>query len=799
MTNVDTKKFALALAAAEKEKEVINILRKAGYWDTDAAWCEYGNDPMNYSTIGNQQHIADSALVEKLVNSVDAVLMLKCLKQGINPSSSNAPQTIAEAQEYFGVYNGKLSSIDGDQRADLANNILLVATGSRSRPSFSIIDKGEGQSPKRIPETILSLTKNNKTKIPFVQGKFGMGGSGVLRFCSPTNNILLVISKRNHEIDAKTDEKIYGTDKTRDLWGVTVVRREDPKDGEKNSHYTYLAPKGGILSLEEDELRLLPGPYPETLHNSLKSGTFIKLYEYDIGPRLKTLITFNLYYRLSLLMPDVALPIRLIERRKGYEAHSHATTLAGLSVRLDEDKSKNLEPEFQTPSTGEMTVEGQKLDYSIYVFKKAKKENYAKREGVVFSINGQAHGFLTKEFFDRKKVGMAYLSDSILVTIDCSETYSRVQERLFMPSRDRLASTPIRYSIERELEGIIKIHSGLRELQNRRRREAIENNLQDSKPLVDVLENIIKKSPTLAALLIRGKQISNPFNMESVASQEKFKGKEFPTYFKSVKEFTEKKPKHCPINHEFRVQYETDAKNNYFHRDKDPGKLTLEIADESIQDYSLNLWNGLATLTIRIPANAKVGETLCFRTKVSDSRLIVPFNNEFCIILEQKSTTNGSGGKRKSPPSEKRGKDRQKESYLDMPNVVDIRQKDWKDENYRDFHFNQKSALKVKLLRDGGYDFFINIDNLYLKNEIKSETQTDEKILEARYRYGMVLIGISILHFEENRQKSQGEANDNDPNGNGLSIYDQVSQLTEAVSPTLLPMIAALGSSEFEA
>jgi hypothetical protein len=66
-----------------------------------------------------------------------------------------------------------------------------------------------------------------------------------------------------------------------------------------------------------------------------------------------------------------------------------------------------------------MSVEGQKFDYSIYVFKAGKKENYAKSEGAVFSINGQAHGFLSKAFFERKAVGMSYLADSILVKIDC--------------------------------------------------------------------------------------------------------------------------------------------------------------------------------------------------------------------------------------------------------------------------------------------------------------------------------------------------------------------------------------------
>lgn len=788
MKNDDIKKFALALAEADSEKEVVNILKKSGFWDNDAAWREYGDNPINYSTIGNQQSSPDNALVEKLVNSVDAVLMRECLRRGIKPDSKDAPQSIAEAQkEFFGIYNGKLSSIDERQRTALAENILLVATGSKTNPSFSIIDRGEGQTPKRIPETLLSLTKDNKIKIPFVQGKFGMGGSGVLRFCSSEHKLQLLISKRDTKIDSQDD--------TKDFWGVTVIRREDPKEGMRSSHYTYLAPSGKILAFSADKLKLLPGTYPEIFDGYLESGTFIKLYEYEIGSSLRSFIGFDLYYRLALLMPDVALPIRMFERRS-YKAHTHDKTLAGLSVRLDEDKSENLEIEFQTPSTGEMTVEGQKLDYSIYVFKKGKKENYAKSEGVVFSINGQTHGFLPKAFFERKAVGMSYLSDSILVTIDCSKISRRKQEELFMPSRDRLAETTFRFSIEKELEDIIKNHSGLRDLQNRRRKEAIENKLQDSKPLADVLENIIKKSPTLTNLFLKGVRIKNPFAMEGAAKQEEYKGREFPTYFNPVKNYSKSNPKSCHINHKFRIQYETDAENNYFNRDKDPGELTLKLNGEATRDYSLNLWNGLATLTISIPEGAKVGDILCFETKVNDINKIEPFTNQFCIQVAEEQEMGGSNGTRKRPPSKKEGEDRQRESYLDIPNVVDIRKEDWHKEDYKEFGFNEFSALKIRSAgENNGYDFFINMDNSYLKTEMKGDTKTDPAILEARYRYGMVLVGISILDFEENRHKDKKNTKTEE---NGPSVYDKISMLTEAIAPTLLPMIASLGSSEFE-
>ncbi|MBC6497081.1 MAG: hypothetical protein GDA54_01995 [Alphaproteobacteria bacterium GM7ARS4] len=324
--------------------------------------------------------------------------MRECLKRNINPKGGKAPPTIAEAQKrFFGIYNGKLSSIDSKQRAALAGNIALVATGGNTKPSLSIIDMGEGQSPQRMPETILSLTKSNKLDIPFVQGKFGMGGSGVLRFCGSDHNLSLVISRRHRDIPANLDRTLYGEDTTRDLWGVTIIRREDPKGGERSSRYTYLAPHGKILSFRADELKLMPGAYPEAYGKPLVSDTFVRLYEYNVGAKLRSAIHTRLMWRLAFFMPDIAVPAKVFERRpprgntlKGKS--SYQSILAGLRARLDDDKMENLEPGSEWPGTGSFTAEDQQFRYAIYVFKPDKKKGYtgdAKRDGIVFSVHGQ--------------------------------------------------------------------------------------------------------------------------------------------------------------------------------------------------------------------------------------------------------------------------------------------------------------------------------------------------------------------------------------------------------------------------
>src|SRR5262245_10867057 len=169
----------LKFIKAETEEEVDEILQEAGFFEHDTAnWHPLGDDDNNWSTVGNQNTNPTGALVEKLINCIDAMLIARCWKANINPESDRAPKTMADAaRDFFGVKNGRLDSITPGDRTTLADNIHFVATGGKSNPNYLIIDRGEGQSPQRFPSTFLSLRGKNKYAIPFVQGINNCGGS----------------------------------------------------------------------------------------------------------------------------------------------------------------------------------------------------------------------------------------------------------------------------------------------------------------------------------------------------------------------------------------------------------------------------------------------------------------------------------------------------------------------------------------------------------------------------------------------------------------------------------------------
>jgi hypothetical protein len=264
------KKICLALIKADTEDEVVSILQQAGLWDDGNSWRYYGGYENNYNTIGNQQSRPEAALVEKIINAVDARLMNEALVRGIDPEGENAPTSVREAvAEFFDENLKKGSKTAGlvrewpdSKRTEVARGIAVFTTGKMPRegyPCVNIVDYGEGQAPDDFDETFLSLTRSNKVRIPFVQGKYNMGGTGVLKFCG-TRNLQLLVSRRNPDI---ADREKHEKDSCK--WGYTIVRREDPSGGRRNSVYTYLAPVAsalgngrGVLRFESDSLALFP-------------------------------------------------------------------------------------------------------------------------------------------------------------------------------------------------------------------------------------------------------------------------------------------------------------------------------------------------------------------------------------------------------------------------------------------------------------------------------------------------------------------------------------------------------------
>ena len=790
-----TEQLCMDLLHADTEEEVIRLLADHGYWDNPNVWRVFGNKGDNFSIIGNQSSSAEGALVEKLVNSVDAVLMGECLSAGIQPNSAHAPQSISEAVAQFFFDDrsrantlGHISHWPIRMRRDLSSRITLAATGGNQNPSFTVVDAGEGQTPDSMPDTLLSLDKQNKVDVHFVQGKFNMGGTGALRFCG-TNNLQLVISRRNPAIQSNGMAEPASTQ-----WGFTVVRRENPTRSKRVSTYTYLAPQpnGSVLRLDSDVLPLFPQGNSAYARDAAW-GTAIKLYEYKLKGRSNIIRRDGLLNKIDILLPGVALPIRLHECRN-YRGHygSFDTTLTGLGVRLSEDRSENLEPGFPTSSA--FTIREQPMTAEVYAFKRGKAATYRNDEGVIFAVNGQTHGNLPKRFFSRKFVGMNSLEDSIFVVVDCTHVDGRTREDLFMNSRDRMEQGEFLRAIEDELASIIKDNQLLRELREQRRREDVEAKLQDSKPFQHILASIIRKSPSLAHLLGQVGPLSDPFKSRRVNQTKAFMGETHPSFFHfKDMDYGNELLRTTATNFRSRIMFETDVVNDYFTRGEYPGKYELRSRDDGLQltglpDHNLNLNNGVATLNLALPSSAKIGDIYKYQLVVDDDTIVEPFVNQFVVSVGPYQEPSGGDSRPRHQPDERNNSNGDEPQGLAIPVPTLVYEPDWDR-----YGFDRESALKAEYHPTdddgdaGSYEYFINMDNIHLKTELKG-TKENPEIVKSRWKFGMVLVAMALLNQSDRKLE-----NDDVP-----TPTEDVFRITATIAPVLLPLIEHLGGLSLE-
>lgn len=778
----------------DDEADVIEALQQAEYWDNREYWRDFGDNENNFSTAGAQQSDATAAFVEKLINSIDARLMNAVQIAGIDPKSPDAPQSVQKAVAKYlisGDKHGVIRNWTKKEQEEHAAKIAVLATGSKDKPSFTIVDQGEGQTPSNIPDTFMSLNKSNKLNIPFVQGKFNMGGTGVFRFCGE-RSIQLLITRRNPKlVDQWNSDDL--------MWGFTVVRRDPPRGSERSSVFRYLAPidegleNRGVLRFLADELPLFPiqgEPYTQ----DTEYGSLIKLYNYKVRQKSDILVRSGLRNAVDIRLPSPALPIRFHECRN-YQRFAKSEVLVGLLLKLQNKQDEQLEYGF--PIHSSLTVGGQKFNLSVYGFKLKQAVSYfSASDGVLFSVNGQTHGKLARRFFRTKRVRLDYVANSLLVHVDCSEIDAQHQEELFMNSRDRLADSPFRRNLETRIEEYLGSNEKLKRFAESRREELLKEKTKDDKSFGDIMSKIIEKSPSLAKLLAKGNRIFDPTEIRPrPEGQGTFESRQFPTYFR----FRRKREgtilhRQCEQGRASRIVFDTDADNDYFFRAKDEGKSKLVcILKESgerknITNQSIDIADGTATLKVTLPEDIQAGETVSVCLEVSDVTQTEPFINVAEIDVIPRQEHPPSPPSPPSPPTSPGGNasgdGKNKFPSIDLPRAPWLKEDEWESQTASKFDKKSAVAITARPNEQGHplYDFFLNEDNIFLNNELRKSDKTADLIKE-QYRIGMVLVAMALI---------KNSPDDED----GADLENTVAKTTEALAMMIVPIIRDISSIE---
>lgn len=565
---------------AATENEVEKIIKQYKNEFADENWKPLGGNSSNYSIVKNQQANPIAALIEKITNSIDAILTKKCLQAGIDPKSSEAPRSINEAvEQFFPDKNWDLDSF----RREQAKDIQIIADGPTKDTSVIIYDNGEGQHPDDFETSFLSLISGNKKNIHFVQGKYNMGGSGALVFCGK-KRFQLIASKK---YDGTGD------------FGFTLIREHPLTEAEqyesKETWYEYWTLGGVIPRFSIDDINL------NLFDRRFKTGSIIKMYSYQF-PLGYSGFAQELNQSINEYLFKPALPVYTVDSKKRYPNNKILELdLFGLQRRLDKESEKDgyvedyFSEDFNTALFGKSKV-------TAYLFKSKYKDQDAKKTkdnirrrffkndmAVVFSLNGQVHGHFTSEFITRS-LKLNLLKNHLLIHADCTEMKYEFRKELFMASRDRLKNgeetKALRAFLAKELS---KKDSALVEIE-KYRKDSISADSSDTKEL---LKSFTKNLPMDSELM---KLLNQTFKLDQVADKPKkpqksgnkkdqkpkepFRGERFPTQF-NIKGSSKDGVTviNIPRGSEKTIQFDTDVENHYFDRVDEPGELQLGLVN----------------------------------------------------------------------------------------------------------------------------------------------------------------------------------------------------------------------------
>ena len=760
---MNDKQLLLDLLECEYEIEAIGLLQKHGLFIEPAAkrWVALGNMPNNQSVVHAQQSTPAAALVEKFTNGLDAILLRRCKAQGIDPRSVSAPGNMGKAvNKWFGDLSEKPQA---EIRALAEENLVLYATGSKQRPCLSIYDAGEGQLPENFSKTFCSLVYGSeegsyKGAVPFVQGRFNMGGTGVLPFCGDDRKMQLIVSRVPSDVEKAPHE-----------WGFTVCcffpSRQSPS-------WKYLVGEDGkILTAGAEPLGLVPklgarsGEVCKPRERLVPHGTLIKMYDYK-APRSN--ICGELFRKLEEYLLRPMMPLRLVECRPEYKANVMQNTVWDRFAAW-EAKGK-FEPGFEEGASIQIKLStGETVPAEVRVFKMedgAAEDADHPQTGLRAVINGQAHARRDTQFFKGAKVDKEHIGGSMLVTLDCSDLGQTSRNALFMSNRETFRDDPLLTELFRKLQNELKYHEGLIALDKKRYQDKIASATTDDDG-VNALEELLSTDPALADMFgsmtagrVAAKTIAAAVAGLTVTGEaEKFVGTNFPSFFKR-KDGSASVEVELPQNDEARCSFITDVKNNYFSRAKHKGKCEFK----GLMEPTFRLFNGRLTFTFHADKLKKPVGT------VFDTEVTIFDAGHGPWKLAIKVTVVAPREKKETEP--KTPKPPMVDAAPSRPDIVDVH--------------NGPEAPPITVEKPPGttrLQLQVNVDSRLLEEAQLLRPPEDAAAVEFVFKYGLALIAMGLLDSAKNTSEWMTDE---------VGCRDRISKAAAGVGRVIVPLCLTL-------
>ena len=779
MKDEQSHKIALALLKAVSAEDVNEVINSEPLFGVPGNWTPYGGSSKNWDRVGSQTSEAVGALGELIINSIDAILVKHAKNNNIDERSEQAPQSMVDAvkmfysESYPDMKEGKISTLKASDRAKLATESVLIGIKrvrkSHKYPSYTIVDFGEGQNSGDFPDTFLSLGEKNKEGIPFVQGRFNMGSTGSITFCTQgdirNKHYKLIMSRRS----------LKNSDGN---WGWTLIRIREAKPGENLPVVEYFAPNGDIPKFSCNKVEAFG-------HSDIgiikDGGTIVKLYEYDIGPSARN-VDFGLYYALTTNLLECALPIRIYDfdaEKRRDKSNLRAEGIAdrtfyGMPLIGFADNEKDDDYDLSTflVSTWNHDFLG-KIEILATGVKKLpdhmKEKNYPHR--IFYTVNGQTQAKERASFF--RTCNLDDLRAHLIVQVDCTAMNNTAKSSIFKPDRERISGNNISRELRDHVKNALKENSELegyvQQIRNRRATDLIEENEEGK----ELWESLIKSDPEIGKLFGMGGDFGSSPSENRGRGANKFIGEEFPTFLNITHPNGDL---NVPINTYRYIVCDTDADNRYLGRHKDKGTFWWDGDTKKII-YNTSLNNGTLRIRVNPSSETKIGDSVCVSFGFSDSNpnrsqpLKASVTVRFCEAEQKQSRKSGSAS----------GTGPGTTQAFSRPKIDFVGKDEWDTYGFDD----ESGAVCRYEGKNKKYHIYVNADNKYLQRELKNEREESKRtLIREWFKLGVAILTLSMY------KKFDDKTEDDD------SWEENIKQASSAVSAHVVTLIRRLGGNK---
>jgi hypothetical protein len=753
------------LLDAESEAAVQAVIDDIPEMHDGKNWRPLDGRETNFNVTSNQASDGGKALTELMTNMVDAVLMKHALLKGIDPKGKDAPRTMHRAVDLLikPLRGGKLTNLDPNDpwlRQFAQSNLVIGVTGARTRrtglPCYTFVDNGEGQNPDAFESTFLSLSSGNKSDIPFVQGKYNMGSSGVLSYCGQ-RKFKLIVSRR---YDGKGP------------WAFTLLRKR-PGGGMPVAEY-FVLPGNKIPTFREDALfpfRKGDGKRYEGVH--LNTGTVIKLFDYQIGSR------FSGGFRgsreaLNENLVETILPFRILDFRQTPDPKRGGDRAEGIDPRgfcgmeflllRSHREGDNDEDEDEAAGTGRIAVgsiKSQELGAieisAIRLKRKLPGWLNVSNNRVFHAVNGQVQFKQTRGYLSTT-CGFPALKDRVVVIIDASNLTFDAHNEIWKGDREHVRDTIVGERYKDAVTAVIKESKALQDLQNEVALEELQQAVKSERN--DLFQKLVNSDRNLAALLgSRDPVITLPSaggnGNGSDPGHGEFTGKFSPTRLRFEGNIREKGVD-LPVNRTRPVVARTDAENGYLQRPDNRGRLL--IAQDIYDRFGIRtqLHNGRLTLYLDPVDDAlKAGDTIVLQIGLQDDAMPQPVTDKVTVRIVDIEREPKKEKKKAAEPkaAAKGGKEGDGESAPThgLPPFV-LLTKDGHKVGNEDTQpwphgFTELDGGLIEDLGENGILYKINYDNSYhVKYRIGARGDIARDVVTEKYILGMRILMLGYEH-----------------------------------------------------